>query len=169
MSKNDPTRTAEQRLYQVYGLTVSDFLGLWDACEGKCQICSVSMHSRWVDGDNGDRSTRCNVDHCHETGDVRGLLCTACNTALGKLDDDIDRLNAAISYLQKPSSGFGNPEKETLKQRQLREEENAMRLLGYYKDKHGRFHIEGSQRDMTKAQRIRARIASNDKAFGLAA
>jgi hypothetical protein len=165
MSNQDATRTAEQRLYQVYGLKVADFLGLWDACGGKCQICGTQMHSRWVDGEDGDRSTRCNVDHCHESGEVRGLLCTACNTALGKMDDDIDRLRSAISYLEKPAIGFGNPEKETLKQRQLREEENAMRLLGYYKN-HDRFHEEGLHRNpRNHVQLIRARIASNDKAF----
>lgn len=165
MSTDSPERVAEQRLYQMYGLMIADFLILWDACDGKCQICSVDMHSRWVDGDTGDRSTRCNVDHCHESGEVRGLLCTRCNTALGKLEDDADRLRAAIGYLEKPAIGFGNLNKETLKQRQLREEENAMRLLGHYKGSHGLFHPEGSQRDMTKAQKIRARISSNNKAF----
>jgi len=168
MSNNDATRAAEQRLYQVYGLKVDDFLGLWDACDGKCQICNVAMHSRWVDGDNGDRSTRCNVDHCHESGEVRGLLCTRCNTALGKLEDDVDRLKSAINYLEKPAIGFGNSKRETLKQRQLREEENAMRLLGFYKDSHGRFHKEGAKRQK-KAQLMRQRILKKNKDFRCAA
>jgi hypothetical protein len=150
MAAHNSSRTAEQRLYQVYGLKIADFLGIWDACGGRCQICNVAMHSRWVatrvDGDTGGRSARCNIDHCHETGEVRGLLCTACNTAIGKMNDDIDRLRSAISYLEKPAIGFGNPEKETLKQRQLREEENAMRLLGHYKDGHGRYFEDGRQR-----------------------
>ena len=179
MCSKEAERTAEQRLYQMYGLTVNDFLALWDKSEGQCDICGVDMHSRWVDNGDGDRSTRCNVDHCHETGEVRGLLCTQCNTALGKLNDDVDRLRCAISYLQKPAVGFGNPEKETLKQRQLREVDNAMRLMGYHADEHGRHskkkyrprggdtleqQIERAETGIRAAQ-LRARIAKANKDF----
>ena len=39
------------------------------------------------------------VDHCHETKKVRGLLCHQCNVALGHMNDDPQRLEKAISYL----------------------------------------------------------------------
>ena len=45
------------------------------------------------------KDTRLAVDHCHETGDVRGLLCAACNTALGLLKDDPDRIVKLLDYL----------------------------------------------------------------------
>ena len=40
------------------------------------------------------------VDHCHDTNRVRGLLCTNCNVAIGHMKDDVERLRAAISYLE---------------------------------------------------------------------
>ena len=40
------------------------------------------------------------VDHCHVTGNVRGLLCRACNLALGQFEDNIKTLNKAIKYLE---------------------------------------------------------------------
>jgi hypothetical protein len=41
-----------------------------------------------------------NVDHNHETGQVRGLLCPKCNTAIGYLNDDPDLIQHAVNYLQ---------------------------------------------------------------------
>jgi Recombination endonuclease VII len=39
------------------------------------------------------------VDHCHRTGLIRGLLCPRCNTALGHADDDLNTLRGLIEYL----------------------------------------------------------------------
>lgn len=56
---------------------------------GTCAIC----HGTATVG-------RLAVDHCHLTGKVRGLLCTNCNTALGKLKDSKELLLNAINYLE---------------------------------------------------------------------
>lgn len=58
---------------------------------GGCAICAKPPARR-----------RLNVDHDHRTGKFRGLLCDGCNAVLGKVDDSVDLLNAAISYLEKP-------------------------------------------------------------------
>lgn len=56
---------------------------------GTCAIC----HGTETVG-------RLAVDHCHSTGRVRGLLCTNCNQAIGKLKDDSQLLRNAINYLE---------------------------------------------------------------------
>ncbi|KOY58251.1 hypothetical protein ADK59_08640 [Streptomyces sp. XY332] len=46
------------------------------------------------------RAPAVHVDHCRETGKVRGVLCFNCNSAIGKLGDDPDTLRRAIAYLE---------------------------------------------------------------------
>ena len=48
------------------------------------------------------QQTELDTDHCHKTGRVRGRLCTNCNTAIGKLGDDIPGLMKALEYLTAP-------------------------------------------------------------------
>lgn len=57
-----------------------------------CNICGVPAHSN-------SRRERLAVDHCHETGAIRGLLCHRCNTAIGLLKDSVAILQTAIEYI----------------------------------------------------------------------
>ena len=47
----------------------------------------------------GSKDTIC-IDHCHETGKVRGLLCRKCNTGIGMLGDTLVQLRLAVKYLE---------------------------------------------------------------------
>ena len=58
--------------------------------EGKCAICRGK-----------DKNKKLAIDHCHETGVVRGLLCSNCNRGIGFLKDSVVVLNKAIKYLEK--------------------------------------------------------------------
>lgn len=69
------------------------FSRLYDEQSGKCAGCE-----RWFPHD-GKGHAGLHVDHDHETGNVRGLLCPNCNTALGKLRDDPSVLHRLIRYL----------------------------------------------------------------------
>lgn len=71
-------------LTKMYGLSLKDYNKMLDEQSALCAICSVK--SKLV------------VDHCHTTGDVRGLLCHRCNSLLGALDDKFF-LSKATVYL----------------------------------------------------------------------
>jgi hypothetical protein len=73
--------------YLKYGLTEDTFIEMFDAQDAQCAICKISI-------DHG-----CCVDHCHDTGKVRGLLCRQCNSGIGMLKDDPALLREAIWYL----------------------------------------------------------------------
>ena len=76
-----------------YGLSMSDYEELLKAQGGGCAICGTTKP-------NGNRDVFF-VDHDHDTGVVRGLLCAKCNSALGFMQDDIGILGRAIAYLKK--------------------------------------------------------------------
>lgn len=79
-----------------YGLTPEDYEMLLVNQEERCAIC----------GETPLRGVLY-VDHDHETGKVRGLLCGACNSGLGQFRDDPNVLRAAIDYLIENSIALG--------------------------------------------------------------
>ena len=77
-----------------YNLPVSDILKMHHEQGGRCAICGVH-HSELNDREHFNLF----VDHDHETGIVRGLLCTHCNVGLGHFRDSPNLLAKAIAYL----------------------------------------------------------------------
>ena len=75
-----------------YGLCKEDFERILAEQEGKCVICGFEFTEEC-------KSTRPHVDHCHDSGEVRGLLCGNCNAGLGQFKDDTQKLQSAIEYL----------------------------------------------------------------------
>lgn len=80
------------RLLRSYGITIEQFYELLSAQDGRCAICGV---------EEPPTKTRWHVDHDHETGRVRGILCQYCNNGIGYFKDDPDRMVSAIEYLKK--------------------------------------------------------------------
>ena len=80
----------ERNLMRHYGITVDDYNRMFADQNGCCAICKRHQ---------SEFRRSFAVDHDHETGKVRGLLCISCNRGLGYLGDDIDRLMAAVAYL----------------------------------------------------------------------
>jgi hypothetical protein len=77
----------KSHLKRKYGLTLEAFDQLLASQGGGCAICG--------------RPDADNVDHDHETGHVRGILCFPCNVAIGLVHEDGERLLAAASYLSR--------------------------------------------------------------------
>ena len=68
-----------------YGLTLDEYNALFERQGGVCALCGQSSRTNLA------------VDHCHETGRVRGLLCTGCNSALGRFGDQLDVIVAKVT------------------------------------------------------------------------
>lgn len=80
-----------------YGMEPGDKEKLILDQDGKCQICSCAL----IFEQSG-------VDHCHLTGQIRGVLCLPCNRMLGLFKDDIILINRAIKYLSGESEPVPN-------------------------------------------------------------
>ncbi len=83
----------EYHLRRRYGIGVKAFEEMLEAQDGLCLIC--------------DKPDPEHVDHDHETGKVRGILCFNCNQGLGNFRDDIRSLIRAVGYLMRGSSWKG--------------------------------------------------------------
>lgn len=96
VAKN-PYRNHASAIKSKYGITSEVYEQMYNSQDGKCAICKsdAPLHSS-----NRDRLY---VDHCHETGFVRGLLCKNCNSGIGQFRDSINALQEAIKYLQSHS------------------------------------------------------------------
>lgn len=80
-----------------YGLTEPEYLCLFETQDGCCALCETP-------GTLWPNPGHLKVDHCHETGVVRGLLCTTCNLGLGMLGDNSTGLERALAYLRRAES-----------------------------------------------------------------
>lgn len=79
-------------ILKTYGITSEQYEALYEAQGGTCYIC---QRAKGI-------SKKLAVDHDHESGFVRGLLCTACNKILGHFRDDPLAAWRTANYLQQP-------------------------------------------------------------------
>jgi hypothetical protein len=68
--------------------------------DNRCEVCRRTPE----EANPGGRYVRLSLDHCHETGVLRGFLCGPCNSGIGYLGDAPERLKAALAYLLKGSA-----------------------------------------------------------------
>lgn len=81
---------------RFYGITADQYAAMYERQAGLCAICDEPETMTYR-----GNVKQLSVDHDHATGVVRGLLCAACNFALGKFRDNPALLRAAAHYLER--------------------------------------------------------------------
>ena len=82
----------ERNLRNTYNITIADYDKMFEQQGGVCAICKLP-----------DINSRLHVDHCHDTGKVRKLLCRRCNMVLGRVEENTETLWNMIEYLKEHS------------------------------------------------------------------
>lgn len=88
---NNQEKVLNKRYQERYGISYSEYKARLIVQNFKCLICGVDQKD--------SRQKKLVVDHCHDTNEVRGLLCHNCNCGLGHFTDDVKKLQNAINYL----------------------------------------------------------------------
>ena len=84
-------RIRKYNIKKLYGLDWANYVEMFKAQGGECPICRRKLDSL---------SRTPSVDHCHTTGENRGILCNECNRGLGLFGDDRERILRAAEYLR---------------------------------------------------------------------
>jgi hypothetical protein len=87
-------RQRDNHLKRLYGISEEEYDSLLVSQDFRCAICREESKAL-------GKNARLHVDHNHLTGKVRGLLCYACNIAIGFLEEDPDRVQKIMDYLER--------------------------------------------------------------------
>ena len=94
---NTSRNSKAEKLQLRYGLTYEQWEAMREKEDYRCMICAITEE---------ELGRKLDVDHCHDSGKVRGILCNPCNTMLGHGRDNVAVLEAAIKYLNENSGGY---------------------------------------------------------------
>jgi hypothetical protein len=81
----------EYMLGWYYGIALEEYNKIFELQKGCCAICGIHQ---------SELKQSLSIDHDHETGEVRGLLCHLCNRGLGYFKDDVNIITKASDYLK---------------------------------------------------------------------
>ena len=91
-------QSLQSTLKQKFNLSLEDYEQIVLRQNGKCLICGDLPKVRT--DSKGRIKDRLDVDHCHKTGKVRGLLCHNCNKGLGQFKESLELLKNAVIYME---------------------------------------------------------------------
>lgn len=95
-----PESTRGYNLKVRFNISIDDYNHIFLKQRGLCAIC----HNPEVNKDKNGKIKWLAVDHNHDTNEIRGLLCSSCNTGIGLLGDSTETLKKAIKYLDERGS-----------------------------------------------------------------
>ena len=91
ISKENYLNNKNSSLRLLYGITLNDYNKMFEEQKGCCAICGIHQ---------SEIERAFSVDHDHNTGEIRSLLCINCNSGLGLFKDDLSILEEAKKYLE---------------------------------------------------------------------
>jgi hypothetical protein len=84
--------SANTKLKQRFGITMNEYEKMLAAVNGKCEICGA---------ENSYNGHRLGIDHNHETGKIRGILCKSCNLGISALQENDSIIQSAAQYIMR--------------------------------------------------------------------
>ncbi len=91
----NPLKVRDNKLRTKFGITLEQYNELSNRQSNVCAVCFKPEVVK-----RKDKLKTLAVDHCHETGKIRGLLCSKCNMAIGLVKDNVDTLLKMVDYLK---------------------------------------------------------------------
>lgn len=100
VTRDDPDKLRRYRrdyhLKSAYGISLNEYKTILARQGGLCAVCRQPETAIFA-----GKVKSLDVDHCHRTGAVRGILCSSCNIALGRLNEDPLRIRALLDYVER--------------------------------------------------------------------
>lgn len=98
--RDNKDRALNTLLIRQYGIDLKRYKKEFKQQHGRCDICKEKESVK----DKSGKLKRLAVDHCHKTGKFRALLCSNCNTGIGRFNDNHELLQKAADYIKKHDS-----------------------------------------------------------------
>lgn len=99
---SNPNKYTNKRLIAQYGITLEQYNSMLVDQNNSCAVCNRSETAL----DKNGKLKALSVDHCHDTGKIRGLLCDSCNRAEGFLQSNVDIIRKLADYVEKHKNGL---------------------------------------------------------------
>ena len=99
--KKNKEHVKNQRLLKQYDMTLEEYKQMAEQQNGVCAICGGPPTLMMGGSGTKEQYRLLDVDHDHNTGAIRGLLCNKCNRGIGDFEDNVSSLRNAADYLEK--------------------------------------------------------------------
>ena len=116
------------RLRYYYGITLPQYNSILEKQGGGCAICGS------INNKGGVGKSLC-VDHDHDSGKIRGILCSTCNRAIGQFNDDVETVKQAVAYLESARTDFILSEQNMQTHVNQKKNDRAWRVRNHKKGK----------------------------------